>query len=99
MDAEGWDSLFIEISGQPDQVLLKLVWQESYVKSIGSIVDMTALAFSEMTGLYDNQGIAAGDAGYQLFLTDFYLLGNQQYAYGYMLVASGEDVFVALVRP
>lgn len=99
MDAEGWDSLFIEISGKPDTVILKLDWQESYVKSIDSIVDMSALAYSEMTGLYDIQGITAGDIGYQLFLTDFYLLGNQQYAYGYMLVASGEDVFVALVRP
>lgn len=99
MDAEGWDSLVLGISGSPDNVLLKLDWQDSYIKSIDSIVDVSALADSEMMGIYDIEGIMAGDPGYELYLIDFYLMGDHQYAFGYMLVESGEDVLVALVRP
>lgn len=99
MDAEGWDSLLLGISGSPEEVRLKLDWQDSYIKSIDSIVDVSTIADSEMTGIYDIEGIVAGDPGYELYLIDFYLLGDYQYAFGYMLVASGEEVSVALVRP
>lgn len=39
------------------------------------------------------------DAGYRIYVTDFYILNAKQYGVGYMEFQSVEPTYVALVRP
>ena len=95
----GWDFLNIAIDGSAASAAVTFDWYMMTTSDTGNTLDVTSLADTTLYGDYSQSVLSAGDPGYTIYLTEFYYYNGQQYGLGYMTVESGEDTYVALVRP
>ncbi len=100
MDAAGgWDFLNIYVDGSASDASVTLDWYMMSMADTGSTLDVSYLADTVLYGDYSQSVLSAGDPGYSIYMTDFYYYNGKQYGVGYMSVESGEETYVAMVRP
>ena len=99
VDANGWDFLNIYVDGSASDASITLDWYLMGMADTGSTLDVSFLADTVLYGDYSHSMLSAGDPGYTIDITDFYYYNGKQYGVGYMTVESGEETYVALVRP
>ena len=99
MDAYGFDLLNIEIDGYGEDAMLLLDWYSYYSDYDQQIYDISGTEDSIIEGSYVQGLFQAGEPGYRFYITKFYYLDGAQYAVGYVQLESGEETYLALVRP
>ncbi len=95
----GWDFLNIAIDGSAASAAVTFDWYMMTTSDTGNTLDVTSLADTTLYGDYSQSVLSAGDPGYMVYLTEFYYYNGRQFGLGYMIMESGEDTYVALVRP
>lgn len=98
-DAAGWDYLNIYIYGSADSATVMLDWYMTSLHDSDTMLDMTGIDDTVLFGDYSLSILSVGDPGYSFQFTDFYYMNGKQYGLGYMFLQSGEETYVALVRP
>ena len=97
-DANAMEFLNISVGGTEDDLNLTLDWYLIFWSGEGNSVDETNMDDAVFNGKWENDGLWASGAG-TIRLTQFYSLGNKQYAIGTMDTPDGIPAFIALVRP
>jgi hypothetical protein len=97
--AGGWDFLNINIDGRASGVTVTLDWYRMGMADTGSTLDVTGLADTVLYGDYSQSGLTAGDPGYTVHIAEFYFYNGKQYGVGSISMESGEETYVAMVRP
>ena len=92
------DLLNVTIAGAADEVTLTADWYIMIVTDEGGVFDETDMEDTVFKGKWEKGGLWASGPG-TIHLTEFYELGDRQYAIGTVDIPDGVPAVMALVRP
>jgi hypothetical protein len=97
-DSSAYEFLNISLTGTADDLRLTLDWYLIFWSNEGESFDETDMEDTIFNGKWEDGGLWASGMG-TIRLTQFYSLGDKQYAVGTMDTPNGIPALIALVRP